>query len=249
MPRYIAFLRAINVGGHTVKMDVLRQQFEALGFANVETFIASGNVVFETTTKNVQALEKKIEQQLRAALGYEVATFIRTDAELSAIANYQPFSPAALKTAQALNVAFLADALDTASQKKLMALKTDIDDFHVHGREVYWLCRKKQSESTFSNAVLEKTIGRSSTLRGVNTIQKMAAKYGSVGRGNRHSAAPIVNLTMAVVPVSPRAIATASPLLLFRLSHKLPRQAVRDQDEKREQDRFHLQRQQAERTR
>lgn len=177
MPRYIAFLRAINVGGHTIKMDVLRQQFEALGFSNVETFIASGNVVFETSAKNTRMLEKKIEQHLRAALGYEVSTFIRTEAELSAIARYQPFSPSALKSAQALNVAFLADALDAVSQKKLMALKTDIDDFHVQGREIYWLCRRKQSESTFSNAVLEKSIGRPSTLRGISTIQKMAAKY------------------------------------------------------------------------
>lgn len=177
MPRYIAFLRAINVGGHTVKMDVLRQQFEALGFSNVETFIASGNVVFETTAKNARSLEKKIEGHLRATLGYAVATFIRTEAELAAIAQYLPFPLSALKTAQALNVAFLAEPLAAAPQKKLMALKTDIDDFHVHGREVFWLCRKKQSESTFSNAVLEKTIGQSSTIRGVNTIQKMAAKY------------------------------------------------------------------------
>ena len=178
MPRYIAFLRAINVGGHTVKMDVLRQQFEALGFSNVETFIASGNVVFETAAKNARTLEKKIEAHLRAALGYEVSTFIRTKAELSAIAQVQPFSPSALKSAQALNVAFLADALDATAQKKLLALKTDIDDFHVHGREVYWLCRKKQSESAFSNVVLEKTIGQASTIRGINTIQKMAARYG-----------------------------------------------------------------------
>ena len=99
------------------------------------------------------------------------------DAELSAIAQVQPFSPSALKSAQALNVAFLADALDAASQKKLMALKTDIDDFHVQGREVYWLCRRKQSESTFSNAVLEKAVGRPSTMRGIRTIQKIAAKY------------------------------------------------------------------------
>jgi uncharacterized protein (DUF1697 family) len=63
-----------------------------------------------------------------------------------------------------------------------MALKTDIDDFHVHGREIYWLCRKKQSESTFSNAVLEKTIGRRSTLRGVDTVKKMAAKYIAQGQ-------------------------------------------------------------------
>ncbi|CAG0936903.1 hypothetical protein TFLX_05800 [Thermoflexales bacterium] len=177
MARYIALLRAINVGGHTVKMDVLRQQFEALGLVGVETFIASGNVVFETPTQNVRALEKTIAQQLRTALGYEVVTFIRTAAELAAIAQYQPFSPAVLKTAQALNVAFLTDALEAASQKKLLALKTDIDDFHAHGREVYWLCRRKQSESAFSNAVLEKTLGRPATFRGINTIQKLAAKY------------------------------------------------------------------------
>jgi uncharacterized protein (DUF1697 family) len=177
MARYIAFLRAINVGGHTVKMDVLRQHFEALGFSNVETFIASGNVVFETTVKNTRTLEKKIEQQLRAELGYEVATFIRTEAELAAIAKYQPFHPAQMESATAFNIAFLAEPLDAALQKKLFALKTDIDDFHVQGREVYWLCRRKQSESTFSNAVLEKTIGRATTIRGVNTIHKMATKY------------------------------------------------------------------------
>jgi uncharacterized protein (DUF1697 family) len=179
MTRYIAFLRAINVGGHTVKMDDLRRHFEALGFSSVETFIASGNVIFESTAKNTRSLEKKIEERLRAALGYEVATFIRTEAELAAIAQYQPFSASALKTAQALNVAFLGEELDAAAQKKLLARTTDIDEFHAQGREVYWLCRKKQSESTFSNVVLERTIGQSATIRGINTIQKMAAKYGA----------------------------------------------------------------------
>ena len=58
-----------------------------------------------------------------------------------------------------------------------MALKTAIDDFATHEREIYWLCHKKQSESTFSNAVLEKTLGRQATFRGANTVQKMAAKY------------------------------------------------------------------------
>jgi len=183
MSRFIAFLRAINVGGHTVKMDHLRQLFESLGFSSVETFIASGNIVFETTARNARALERKIECRLQEALGYEVATFIRTDAELADIANYQPFRPSDLDAAVALNIAFLADALHDESKLKLMALRTDIDDFHVHGREIYWLCRRKQSESTFSNAVLEKTLGRPSTLRGANTIKKIAAKCGSSRSG------------------------------------------------------------------
>ena len=177
MPRYIAFLRAINVGGHTVKMDHLREIFASLGFANVETFIASGNVVFETTALDTAALETSIATALQAALGYEVATFIRTEAELARISAHEAFPPSQLDAAQALNIAFLDGPLDVESVRRLMALKTAIDDFATHEREIYWLCRKKQSESTFSNAVLEKTLRRQATLRGANTIQKMAAKY------------------------------------------------------------------------
>lgn len=178
MSRYFAFLRAINVGGrHTVKMDFLRHLFESLGFSNVETFIASGNIVFETKSKNARVLEREIEGRLREALGYEVATFIRTDAELAAVANYKPFSQHDLDGAVALNVAFLTDRLNAESSQKLTALRTDIDDFHIHEREVYWLCRQRQSESKISNAVLEKALGQRSTLRGANTIKKMVAKY------------------------------------------------------------------------
>src|SRR5271157_3382159 len=105
MTRYIALLRAINVGGHVVKMDALRGLFESLGFSNVETFIASGNVLFETNSNS--NLEKKIESKLHTALGYDVATFIRTDAELKAIANYKAFAQSQLNAATAFNVAFL----------------------------------------------------------------------------------------------------------------------------------------------
>jgi uncharacterized protein (DUF1697 family) len=175
--KYIAFLRAINVGGHTVKMDNLRQLFESLGFRGVATFIASGNVVFEASTHDLQQLENMIEGRLNEALGYEVATFIRTPAELASIASYQPFPVSLFAAAITFNVALLKDTLDEEQEQKLMNRKTDIDDFRVNGREVFWLCRTKQSESTFSNAVLEKTIGRPSTLRGMSTLKKMAEKY------------------------------------------------------------------------
>jgi uncharacterized protein (DUF1697 family) len=98
---------------------------------------------------------------------------------LAAVASYKPFSRSDLDGAAALNIAFLADGLDDKSIQKLLALRTDIDDFHVHGREVYWLCRKKQSGSKISNAVLEKALGQKLTLRGANTVKKMAAKNSS----------------------------------------------------------------------
>lgn len=177
MSKYIAFLRAINVGGHNVKMDVLRELFESLGLTNVETFIASGNVIFDAKAGNTQALEKKIEKKLHEALGYEVATFIRTDAELAEISKYKPFPHSQLDAATALNIGFLAEPLDNAIKQKLMALETDIDSFHVHGREIYWLCIKKQSDSKISNAVIERKLGLKTTLRGANTVDKLAEKY------------------------------------------------------------------------
>lgn len=177
--RYVAFLRAINVGGHTVKMDRLRALFEALGLAGVETFIASGNVIFASDDDDTGALERRIEAHLRQALGYEVATFIRTTDEVAAIAAHQPFPPSATEGC-ALSVAFLPAAPDGEARDRLMAFRGEMDDFHVRGREVYWLCRSiRFSDSKFSGALLEKTLRMPATVRNVTTVRKLAAKYGA----------------------------------------------------------------------
>ncbi len=177
MQRYIAFLRAINVGGHTVKMEPLRTLFAALGYANVETFIASGNVIFDSTEATPARLEAAIERHLEQALGYAVATFLRTPAELGAVVGYQPFPTEDGAGIHALYVGFLAAPPDAAAQDRLLAFRSAVDDFHVHGREVYWLCRTKISESPFSGARLEKALGMAATLRNITTVSKLAAKY------------------------------------------------------------------------
>jgi uncharacterized protein (DUF1697 family) len=178
--RYVAFLRAINVGGHTVTMDRLRQLFAKMGFRGVETFIASGNVVFEAAG-SAAATEKTIAARLEKALGYDVATFVRTPVELAAIAAHQAFGAADVARAQAHCIGFLAAPLGKAAAGNLMALRTEVDAFHVHGREIHWLSRVRQSESVFSNAVFEKAVGVRATFRGMNTVRKMAAKYAPPG--------------------------------------------------------------------
>lgn len=178
MPRYFAFLRAINVGGHhPVTMERLRELFRSFGFSAVETFIASGNVVFEDGSRACAELERGIESGLRKELGYDVATFIRTVAELRAVAGFAPFPESRLAQAAALNVAFLKEKPGDEPIRKLLALRTDIDDFRVHGREVYWSCLQQQSQSKFSNAALEQALGQPSTLRGLATVRKMAEKF------------------------------------------------------------------------
>ena len=83
--RFVALLRAINVGGHVVKMDALRKHFTRLGFGNVETFIASGNVLFDAPGAKPRDLEDRIAMELERVLGYPVATFVRSPGELASV--------------------------------------------------------------------------------------------------------------------------------------------------------------------
>lgn len=177
MHRYVAFLRAINVGGHIVKMDRLRALFEEMGFENVETFIASGNVIFTSPSTDTQALERKIEARLKQSLGYAVDTFLRTPAELATIAAYEPFPGENEADCHALYVTFIRDPLQAEAREKLSAFNSPTDAFHTHEREVYWLCGLKMSESPITGARLEKAFGGSGTMRNVTTVRKLAAKY------------------------------------------------------------------------
>ena len=177
-PKSIAFLRAINVGGHNVKMDRLRELFGSLGLSNVETFIASGNVIFDSPAESPGELERRIEEHLRGSLGYEVATFVRSASELAEISNYRPFPVSDLEAeGNSLYIAFLPAVPDEEARQELLASRTGVDDFHVRGREVYWLCRGRMSESAFSGAVLEKALGMRATMRNANTVRRIAAKY------------------------------------------------------------------------
>jgi uncharacterized protein (DUF1697 family) len=177
MYRFIAFLRAINAGpDRAVKMEFLRQVFRALHFSDVTTFIGSGNVMFRTSTKNARALESKIEKRLRRALGYEVAAFVRTETELAKIVNCSQFRLAEADHRD-FNIIFLAHPLGERLRREVMALRTDTDEFRIHGREIYWLRRKKQGRVSFSNVPLERTLGRPFTIRGAKTVKKIALRY------------------------------------------------------------------------
>lgn len=179
MQHYIAFLRGINVGGHRVKMTELRALFEALHFTNVATFIASGNVIFESAILDTVQLQTQIERQLKDALGYEVATFLRSTAELAAIAAYEPFPDAEFNAdAHTLSIMLMAELPPADLHQRLVAFETPLDALHVHGREIYWLCRAKTTESLVDWSLVGKTIQFPPvTVRNATTIRKLAAKY------------------------------------------------------------------------
>ena len=174
MSKYIAFLRAINVGGHTVKMDHLSKLFEGLGFSSVETFIASGNVIFETTAKNTATLEKKIAEHLEKSLGYPVDTFLRTIQEVGEIEKRSPFT--AKGKEDSVYVAFLHEAPNASATSALMALKNKANDFAILEREIYWL-RLNKEDPLFLKNPLEKVLKLSATMRNMTTVRKLCEKY------------------------------------------------------------------------
>ena len=175
--RLVAFLRAINVGGHTVTMARLKELFLEMGFSDVETFIASGNVIFTSRSKDPAAAEKKIESHLKKVLGYEVRTFVRSDREVAGIAAATPFPAAVRKAARTLLVGFIDAPLSIESAKTWLALETKEDRFNHTGRELYWLCAGGQSESKYFNVSFEKLLATSITFRNMNTVAKIAAKW------------------------------------------------------------------------
>ena len=175
--RYVAFLRAVNVGGRVVKMAALKRIFEGMRLGEVETFIASGNVIF-SSAGDAGKLETLIEQGLQKALGYPVVTFLRTTKDIAAVAARDPFGTS-VPPGGRIYVGFLRDSPPPSLRRKVIELGTPTDTFAIDGRELYWMCATPSRESIISGATLEKVLGQPATLRNVNTVRRLAVKYPS----------------------------------------------------------------------
>jgi uncharacterized protein (DUF1697 family) len=171
--KYVAFLRAINVGGRVVRMEQLRAVFESLRLGNVSTFIASGNVLFESGAAPA-SLEKRIESALQKALGYRVDTFLRTGSELVRVADRNPFD---VGPGDTFYVGFFRDAPAADARTRVLALNSDVDTLAVHGRELYWRIHGKTMDSKITPGALEKALKTPGTLRNINTVRKLALKH------------------------------------------------------------------------
>lgn len=170
----------MNVGGRVVKMERLRQVFEATGFTGVSTHIASGNVLFTAGRGRPATLEAKIEKSLEAALGWDVATFLRTPAELSAVASHEPFAAEDVGEAQGVYVGFLKEPPSSEQHALVHGFRTPTDELAVSGREVWWLCRIRSSDSDFSGGKLEKALGLRATFRNLTTVKAIAARLSAL---------------------------------------------------------------------
>lgn len=178
MDRYVAFLRGMNLGKRRIKNEELRAHFEAMGFEEVATFRASGNVIFATSKRVAESkLAARVETELDKRLGYDVPVFLRSAKEIAAVAAQGPFPAAKVKKSKGkLQVSLLQKKPSAAAKKKVLALATDEDLLAISERELYWLPSGGLLESDLELKAIEKLLGVD-TRRTMGTIEQIAAKY------------------------------------------------------------------------
>ena len=167
MPRFVALLGGINVGGHRVTMDRLRAEVSSLGYTDVATFIASGNVIFTATGRADRgaAHEERLQGHLGVAMGWPVPTFVRTTNEVAAAADVRPFG--ATPEGHTHMVAFCRHTPNPVAS-------TPGDRFEVVGREVHWLIAGTLHDSKITMPKLAKLIGPNTT-RNITSLERLAA--------------------------------------------------------------------------
>jgi uncharacterized protein (DUF1697 family) len=177
MPGYAAFLRGINVAGRRATKEQLGACFEGLGYGDVGTFRASGNVLFSAGRQSTAAMSARIEEELERALGYQVTVFLRSDAEMAAIAALQPFETAVVKASEGkLQTMLLSAPAAAAVRKDVLGMATAQDRLAFGERELYWLPSGNMRDSALRLRKVEALVG-SYTMRTKGTLDEIAARY------------------------------------------------------------------------
>jgi uncharacterized protein (DUF1697 family) len=178
MARYVAFLRGMNLGGRRITNEELGKAFEDLGLAEVATFRASGNVVFDGPDGvGEEDLATRIEAGLAGSLGYEVPVFLRSCEQVAAIAAREPFSAAQLKaSAGKLQVAMLPGEPGKLARGEALALASEEDRLAIEGSELFWLPSGGISDSGLDLKTLEAELGPW-TMRTMGTVEQIAARH------------------------------------------------------------------------
>ena len=183
MITFIAFLRAINVGGHAVvKMTDVRDAFAVAGCGNVRTYIQTGNVVFDASEKTIGSLLQKVRGRMKRLLGHEPGVAVRTLAELEGLMKSSPFRKMKNDPKVKLCVAFLANKPSRTPTFPLVSDKEQLEAISMKNLDVFIVSRRKPNGwFGFPLAVIEKEILVPATVRNWSTVTKVVdfARSGS----------------------------------------------------------------------
>ena len=174
MITHIAFLRAVNVASNNLKMEHLRELLSELGFADVRTYLQSGNVLFRAGGAPAQ-LASLIENRLTEATRLPVSVIIRTPGQLQRIIAANPFAEQAGEAPKTVHVTFLAGSVPKAAVAGIGKLQSGRDRWHAEGSEIYLWCPDGYGRSKLGNSAMERVLGVRATTRNWNTLKALHA--------------------------------------------------------------------------
>ncbi len=174
--QYVIFLRAVNVGGRTVKKETLQEAFSSLGFKNVATHRQSGNITFSADETNPDTVKAKVEAKLKTALGYDVAAFVRTFSQLKQLLDFAPF-PAKAKPGMDFMITFLEKAPDKAPfEVPVIVPKSTAQITAIRRTEVFSETHGG-GEGGMPNPYLESKLKTKATTRNLNVVKEIVEKF------------------------------------------------------------------------
>lgn len=181
MKTYISILRGINVSGHKmIKMDALKQLYVDLGFSNVQTYIQSGNVVFQSQSQNTNEIATQIEEKISEIFKFEVPVLVLEFEELKSIIAQNPFTKDLNKDVSSFHITFLKEIPSEENCNKIKDLQSNNDEFLIIDKSIYLYCPNGYGNTKLNNNFLENKLKTTATTRNwktVNELVKIAELY------------------------------------------------------------------------
>lgn len=174
MKTYISILRGINVSGHNlIKMDALREMYGGMRFKNIETYIQSGNVVFQSNTSDVHELEEKISSKLLRTFSTQVPVLVLELDELKKVVKNNPYVNRRKEDPKALHVTFLSEAPKREALAAIQEHAFAPDEFSAFGQTVYLFSPKGYGNTKLTNTFFEKKLKVIATTRNWKTVLEL----------------------------------------------------------------------------
>lgn len=177
MNTYISMLRGINVSGQKqVRMAELKRMYESLGFADVETYVQSGNVVFESKEQDAKKLANSIETGIEKMFGFSVPVLVRSADDFRRILESHPFRD---EDPVRILVTFLYERPDPSKLEDISRYEDKVDKFAIGEQEIFLFCPGGYGRTKLSNTFFEKKLGVIATTRNwktVNALYEMASE-------------------------------------------------------------------------
>ncbi|HTU47074.1 MAG TPA: DUF1697 domain-containing protein [Bryobacteraceae bacterium] len=170
----VSMLRGVNLGPHKrVKMEALRSLYESLGLRDPQTYVQSGNVLFRTSEKNLNAVAKRIEKAIESSFGFHADVILRTTSELREALAKNPFAARSGIDPAKLLVTFLASDPGEEAREKLRQIKAEPEELWIDGRELFIYFPNGLARPKLSIPLIERTLKTSGTGRNWNSVRKL----------------------------------------------------------------------------